>query len=72
MLLHEIVDTSGAVASTAARTAKVHLMAELFSRTAATDAAAVAAWLGGSLLRRRTGVGWRSLSSPPQRPPRRR
>jgi len=69
VLIRELVDTSRAVAATTARTAKVGLMADLFSRTAPTDAAAVAAWLGGALLQRRTGVGWRSLDAAPPAAP---
>ncbi|PRY09792.1 ATP-dependent DNA ligase [Kineococcus rhizosphaerae] len=72
MLLADVVTTSAAVASTRARTRKVAEIAQLLGRLGAADgtsdrelAAVVAAYLGGSLPQRRTGLGWRSLASLP-------
>ncbi|TIC86587.1 ATP-dependent DNA ligase [Nocardioides sp. GY 10127] len=66
MLLHEVVETSTQVASTRARHAKRDAMADLLGRTPEGEVEVVASWLGGSLLQRRTGVGWRSLQELPQ------
>jgi DNA ligase 1 len=68
VLLAEIVATSTAVAATRARTAKVAAISALLGRLDPQDTeltTVVAAYLGGSLRQRRTGLGWRSLTSLP-------
>ena len=65
MLLHDLVTTSAEVASTRSRKAKVVALAALLSRTHAEEVGLVVSYLGGRLLQRRTGVGWRSLTSLP-------
>ncbi|GAA4689732.1 ATP-dependent DNA ligase [Nocardioides nanhaiensis] len=79
MLLSDLVATSAAVAATRSRKAKVAALAELLSRvTPDVDAAdtlpygepaeieIVVSYLGGALLQRRTGLGYRGLSSLPE------
>lgn len=69
MLLAEIVQASTEVAATRSRKAKVAILAQLLARAVAEDdeilVAIAASWLGGSLRQRRTGIGYRSLSSLP-------
>ncbi len=65
MLLDDLAATSERVAATRSRTAKV---AELGAalRLAGPDEVGIAAtYLGGGIRQRRTGVGWRSLGTPP-------
>jgi len=70
MLLLDVVHVSAAVAATRSRKAKVAAIAELLVRARDDqdpDAAVetVVAFIGGSLRQRRTGLGWRGLSSLP-------
>jgi DNA ligase-1 len=65
MLLRELVETSGVVAATPSRKAKVAAIAERLSRAGPDELPVVTAYLGGTILQRRTGVGWRGLSSLP-------
>ncbi|HEU5455711.1 MAG TPA: ATP-dependent DNA ligase, partial [Nocardioides sp.] len=65
MLLARIVETSQTVAATRSRKAKVVALAETLGDADAADLPTVVAYLGGSLLQRRTGVGWRGIGSPP-------
>lgn len=65
MLLLDLVTTSGAVAATRSRKAKVAALAELLGRTEADEVETVVSYLGGRLRQRRTGVGWRSLTTLP-------
>src|SRR4051794_20771455 len=65
MLLAELAATSAAVAATRSRLAKRALLVELLRRTPEADVAIVSRYLGGELRQRRTGLGWRSLSSLP-------
>lgn len=66
MLLHDVVAASATVAATRSRKAKTAALAECLVRASASDdLAVVVRWLGGSLRQRRTGVGWRSLTSLP-------
>ena len=60
MLLAELVTTSAAVAATRSRLAKVAALAETLTRAAPDEVEIVTSYLSGSLLQRRTGVGWRS------------
>ena len=66
VLLARIVETSQTVAATRSRKAKVVALAETLRDADAEDLATVVAYLGGSLLQRRTGVGWRGIGSPPE------
>ena len=66
MLLARIVETSQTVAATRSRKAKVVALAETLRDADADDLPVVVAYLGGSLLQRRTGVGWRGIGSPPE------
>lgn len=65
MLLLDLVTTSATVAATRSRKAKVAAIAELLERTSADEVETVVSYLGGKLRQRRTGVGWRSLTSLP-------
>jgi DNA ligase-1 len=65
MLLTRIVETSQEVAATRSRKAKVAALASALSEADVEDLEVVVAYLGGSLLQRRTGVGWRGIGSPP-------
>jgi len=73
MLLADVVATSASVAGTRSRKAKVAAIAELLRRAAAEDLGdtddieTVASYVAGSLRQRRTGLGWRSLTT--LRPP---
>ena len=66
MLLARIVDTSQTVAATRSRKAKVAALAGTLAEADGDDLEVVTAYLGGSLLQRRTGVGWRGIGSPPE------
>ncbi|MFC5178733.1 ATP-dependent DNA ligase [Nocardioides taihuensis] len=65
MLLAEVVAASAAVSATRSRKAKVAAFAEVLARAGEAEVATVTAYLAGSLRQRRTGLGWRSLASPP-------
>jgi DNA ligase 1 len=65
MLLRDLVDTSGVVAATRSRKAKVAAIAERLGQAEVAELPVVTAYLGGSVLQRRTGVGWRGLSALP-------
>ena len=68
MLLADVVATSTDVASTRSRKAKVTAFAALLSRVASSspeEIETVTSYLAGSLRQRRTGLGWRSMQSPP-------
>ena len=70
MLLVDLVRVSSAVATTRSRLEKRALLADALTRAARSGPETVdvaATWLSGTLRQRRTGVGWRSLSTmPPQ------
>ncbi|WP_341231974.1 RNA ligase family protein, partial [Nocardioides salarius] len=66
MLLADVVTTSQAVAATRSRKDKVAALADLLGRTGPAEAETVAAYLGGTLRQRRTGLGWRSLRDLPE------
>lgn len=70
VLLFDVVATSAAVAATRSRKEKVAAIAELLVRATdpgpGPDLEALTSYLGGALLQRRTGVGWRGLSSLPE------
>jgi DNA ligase-1 len=65
MLLADVVATSATVAATRSRKAKVAAIAELLAVSAPDELEVVTAYVGGALLQRRTGLGWRGLSSLP-------
>ncbi len=66
MLLRDLVETSGAVAATRSRKAKVAAIAERLGQAEVAELPVVTAYVGGTILQRRTGVGWRGLSSLPE------
>jgi len=63
VLLHEVVETSAAVAATRSRKDKVTALAACLSRADVTELEPVTSYLGGALLQRRTGVGWRGAAA---------
>ena len=65
MLLHEIVDTSAAVAATRSRSAKIEALSACIARMQPDEAAAGVAFLAGEPRQRRLGVGWASLRELP-------
>jgi DNA ligase-1 len=65
MLLRDIVETSRAVASTRARTAKIDALAACIGQMQPGDVAAGVAFLAGEPRQRRLGVGWASLRELP-------
>jgi DNA ligase-1 len=66
MLLADLVETSGVVAATRSRKAKVAAIAERLAQAGVDELPVVTAYLGGTILQRRTGVGWRGLSGLPE------
>lgn len=69
MLLNDLVTTSAAVGATRSRKAKVASLAELLGRAwreSPDEIETIASYLGGALRQRRTGLGWRSLTSLPE------
>jgi DNA ligase 1 len=65
MLLSDVVETSGVVAATRSRKAKVAAIAERLGQAEVDELPVVTAYLGGAIVQRRTGVGWRSVSALP-------
>lgn len=65
MLLSQIVEVSGRVASTRARNAKIAELAAVLRSAEAGDVPLVTAYLTGALPQRRPGVGWRSVRDLP-------
>ncbi len=65
VLLARIVETSQTVAATRSRKAKVEAIAATLREADPDDREVVTSYLAGSLLQRRTGVGWRGIGSPP-------
>jgi DNA ligase-1 len=67
MLLHEVVETSAAVAATRSRKAKVTALAASLRRAydegGPDELETVTAYLGGALRQRRTGIGWRGAGA---------
>ncbi len=61
MLLADVVATSATVAATRSRKAKVAALAEALARAEPAEREVVTSYLGGALLQRRTGVGWRGV-----------
>ena len=65
MFLHEVVETSNAVAATSGRGAKVDLLAACLRRLRPNEAPAGVAYLAGQLRQRQIGVGYASLRELP-------
>ncbi len=65
MLLADVVATSATVAATRSRKAKVAAIASLLVVAEPDEVETVTAYVGGALRQRRTGLGWRGLSSLP-------
>jgi DNA ligase-1 len=65
MQLAMIVATSAAVAATRSRKAKVAALAACLEQADPAALPVVVSYLGGALLQRRTGLGWRSLTTLP-------
>ncbi|HEV7875945.1 MAG TPA: ATP-dependent DNA ligase [Nocardioides sp.] len=65
MLLCDVVATSTAVTATRSRRAKVAAIAELLGSAAPEEIETVTSYLGGTLRQRRTGLGWRGVSTLP-------
>ena len=63
MLLHEVVETSAAVAGTRSRKAKVTALASCLRRAEPAELETVTAYLGGALRQRCTGIGWRGAGA---------
>jgi DNA ligase-1 len=69
VLLNDLVTTSAAVGATRSRKAKVAALAELLGRAwkeSPAELEVITSYLGGALRQRRTGLGWRSLTSLPE------
>src|SRR5690242_4618735 len=65
MLLAEIVATSDAVGSTAARSAKIERLADTLKRVEPQEASIAAAYLSSQLRQRQIGVGYASVRDLP-------
>jgi DNA ligase-1 len=65
MLIADLVATHAAVAATRSRKEKSAVLAAALAAASREDLPVVTSWLGGSLLQRRTGLGWRGLQSLP-------
>ena len=66
MLLADLVEASRAVTATRSRRAKVAAIAEALRAASADEVETATTYLSGSLRQRRTGLGWRSLTSVPE------
>jgi len=69
MLLTDLVATHDAVRATRSRKAKVEALAELLRRAAEgppEEVEVVTSYLAGTLRQRRTGVGWRGMTTLPE------
>ena len=65
MLIADLVTTSADVAATRSRKAKVAALASALAAAEAEELPVVTSYLGGALLQRRTGLGWRGLQTLP-------
>ncbi len=65
MLLSRVVTTSELVTATSSRKAKVAAIAELLAAAEPEEVELITTYVAGSVRQRRTGLGWRSLQSPP-------
>ena len=71
MLLDQIAETSAAVAGTAARLAKIDLLASCLRQAPPEEVPIVVSYLSGRLPQGTIGVGWAALRErpPPAAPP---
>ena len=69
MLLDRLAETWTAVAATRSRNAKRELLAEVLAEAGPGDLQIAVSYLAGSLLQRRTGLGWRGLAELPSPAP---
>jgi len=65
VLLAELVATSATVAATGSRKAKVAALAACLETASPEELEVVVSYLAGTLRQRRTGLGWRSLTTLP-------
>ena len=65
MLIADLVATHAAVAATRSRKAKSAALAATLGAADRAELPVVTSWLGGALLQRRTGLGWRGLQTMP-------
>ena len=66
MLLADVVDASEAVGATRSRKAKIAALAEALGSAAPEEVETTTSYLSGVLRQRRTGLGWRGLTSLPE------
>ena len=66
MLLADVVTASREVAATRSRKAKVEILAACLAQARPEEREIAASYLAGSLLQRRTGLGWRGVSTLPE------
>ncbi|MCL3859758.1 ATP-dependent DNA ligase [Actinotalea sp. K2] len=66
MLLADLAATSRALSATRSRLAKRALLVDVLRRTSPREVPVVARYLSGELRQRRTGLGWRSLTTVPE------
>ncbi|MCB0908879.1 MAG: ATP-dependent DNA ligase [Nocardioidaceae bacterium] len=66
MLLADVVTASREVAATRSRKAKVEILAACLAQAQPEEREIAASYLAGSLLQRRTGLGWRGVSTLPE------
>jgi DNA ligase 1 len=69
VLLDRLAETWTAVAATRSRNAKRDLLAEVLAEAGPGDLQIAVSYLAGSLLQRRTGLGWRGLAELPSPAP---
>jgi DNA ligase-1 len=65
VLLNDVVAVSAEVAGSRSRKTKMAAIARLLGAASPAELPIVAAWIGGSLRQRRTGLGWRSMTALP-------
>ena len=66
MLIADLVATHAAVSATRSRKAKSAALAATLGSADRAELPVITSWLGGALLQRRTGLGWRGLQSLPE------
>ena len=65
VLLHDLVTASAAVGATRSRKAKTAALAAALAEAGADEVVTATSYLSGVLRQRRTGLGWRGLTSLP-------
>jgi DNA ligase 1 len=66
VLLHDLVTASAAVRATRSRKAKIAALAAALAEAAPDEVVTATSYLSGVLRQRRTGLGWRGLTSLPE------